>query len=269
MATKHSFSAGKLAVVCVADLRIDEGIQRRLTPTWIKRHVPIFDAKSIGKICVSRRADGGLYVIDGQHRTGLLRAVGYSDKSIEVELFEGMTRADEAALFKSRNDRRSVRAFDIFKSSVVAEDTSAAAIVSIVRSHGLSISDQKRDGTISAVKSLEFVFSGANVVGAPEGAKALDKTIGTIKAAWGSATAGFDGLIISGIGLVYLRYADLIDQKALATRLSSIAGGPSALRSNAKALSAMNGRQFPRNVAQLVVDLYNQRRRSGCIENWS
>ena len=260
--------ASKFGAVLVSELNIDPAAQRKLSMHWVKDHVDEFDVDQLGYIVVNRRADGKWYVVDGQHRTELMRAVGWGDQRIHAELFEGLTQREEAELFNARNDRRALRKFDHFRISVTAGDERATDISGIVAAAGLSITDQQTDGGVTAVDKLEKIYEGGGITSVREGRAALQRTLIAIKHAWGTSPAGFNGAILHGLGLVQLRYNGAIDQKALATKLGPVKGGAPGLLGNARALREMSGRPVHHCVASIVVDLYNKGRRAGKLDDW-
>jgi hypothetical protein len=257
-----------LRYVNISELRIDPEAQRRLDPNWVKAHVSKFDPDQLGYIVVNKRADGKLYVIDGQHRVELLRAVGWGDQSIQCECFDGQTQANEAALFLRRNDRKSVRTFDKFRVSVTSGDDMHTDIDRIVRHQGLTVSDQCLEGHVVAVAALQRVYSGAGIGSAKEGPAALARTLKTIQRAWGKGASGFQGHLISGLGMVQLRYNGKLDQEALAEKLAPFPGGAPGLLGKAKAIQDMRGRPLHHCVASVIVDTYNKGRRVGKVQDW-
>lgn len=267
-ASKLTRHASKFGMVLVTDLNIDPAAQRKMSMPWVRAHVDAFDVDQLGYIVVNEREDGKLYVVDGQHRVELMRAVGWGDQRIHAEVFHGLTQKEEAELFNARNDRRAVRKFDHFRISVTAGDQMSCDITRVVSECGLAISDQQTDGSISAVDKLEKIYNGAGITSSREGRPALSRTLSVIKHAWGTSPAGFNGALIHGIGLVQLRYNGAIDQKALSTKLAPLKGGAPGLLGNARALREMTGRPVHHCVASLVVDIYNKGRRTGKLDDW-
>ena len=267
-ASKPGRHTSKFGTVAVSDLNIDPSAQRRLSTQWVKERVDSFDVDQLGYIVVNKRADGKLYVVDGQHRRELMCAVGLGDQRVHAEIFEGLTQKEEALLFRARNDRRAVRKFDLFRVSVTAGDARACEISAVVSGLGLVISDQQGDGCVSAVDALENIYEGGGIASSREGRSALGRTLSTIKESWGTSAAGFNGALLHGIGLVQLRYNGSIDQKAMATKLGPVKGGAPGLLGNARSLREMSGRPVHHCVAAIVVDLYNKGRRAGRIDDW-
>lgn len=267
-ANKAGRQGSKFGTVLVSDLNIDRNAQRKLSMQWVNAHVEGFDVDQLGYIVVNRRANGKLYVVDGQHRVELIRAVGWGDQKVHAELFEGLNQREEAELFEARNDRRAVRKFDRFRISVTAGDAAATEITKTVESVGLCVSDQKVDGAITAVDKLEKIYEGCGITSVKEGRGALARTLKTIKDAWGTSPAGFNGVILHGLGMVQLRYNGQIDQTALATKLAPVKGGAPGMLGNARVMSEMSGRPVHHCVAAIIVDLYNRRRHTGKLDDW-
>lgn len=262
---KTSSSYGWLRI---AEMKVDPRAQRLLRRVWVKRHVSQFDANQIGTIVISRRRDGSLWIIDGQHRVELLRSVGWGDQSVYCEIFDGLTVQEEAALFLKRNDKISVRTFDKFQVSLTEQDETACAIAKIVTGVGLSIAEGSRDGSVSAVSALLHLYGGAGVGSEQDGAAALKKTLQTINAAWGNPAANFQGQVIEGIGLVHLRYGSKVDQGALVSTLSKIGGGAVGLLGQAKGLRETHGGSLPYAVGAAIALRYNRGRRAGKLDSW-
>lgn len=267
-APKPTKQASKFGMVLVSELNVDPSAQRKLSRQWVNEHVDTFDVDQLGYIVVNQRDDDKLYVVDGQHRVELMRAVGWGDQKIHAELFFGLSLPEEAELFNARNDRRAVRRFDSFRISVTAGDARACDITRIVHQQGLMVTDSQQDGGITAVDKLEKIYDGAGIASQREGAAALSRTLSVIKSAWGESPAGFNGALLHGIGMVQIRYNGAIDQKALANKLAPVKGGAPGLLGNARALREMSGRPVNHCVASIVVDLYNKGRRAGKLDDW-
>jgi hypothetical protein len=266
--SKEPHGSSTLRFVAVSEMRIDAEAQRRLDPNWVKAHVSKFDPEQLGYIVVNRRSDGHYYVIDGQHRVELLRAVGWGDQQIQCECFDGQTQPQEAALFLRRNDRKSVRPYDKFRVAVTAGEDIPCDIDRIVRHQGLTISDQATEGHVVAVAALQRVYTGAGIASPKDGPAALARTLRTLQRAWGKGASAYQGHIIGGLGMVQLRYNGKLDQDALADKLAPFAGGAPGLLGKAKAVADMRGRPLHHCVAAVIVDAYNRGRRNGKVQDW-
>lgn len=255
-------------MVPVSELNIDPEAQRKLNPGWVKAHVSIFDADLLGYILVNKRANGKMYVVDGQHRVELLRAVGWGDQNIHAEYREGLTQAEEAAWFRGRNDGKPIPPFDKFRVRITEGEPIACAINKIVTDHGLALSDQAKNGHIVAVAALESVYRGGGIASQKEGARALSDSLRAVIKAWGDQPSSVSGKIIQSIGLVELRYNGAIDQKALADKLAPFPGGAPGLLGKGKAMQEVRGKPLHHCIASIVVDVYNKGRRVGKLDAW-
>lgn len=264
---QHSSS---FKMVAIAELNIDPEAQRKLSRAWVDKHAPEFDVEQLGYIVVNRRggAGGTMFVVDGYHRVELMRAVGWGDQRIHAEVFEGMNQAQEARLFIARNDRRSVRRYDIFRIGVTGRDPDALAICKVVQDFGLVISDNSSDGHIVAVDALERLYEGAGIASKREGLTALKHTLNTVTQAWGRQGTALHGTVLLGIGLVQLRYSKEIDQKDLIKKLGPFPGGGSGLLGRARTMKELNGKNIYHCIAALVVDQYNKGRRETRLDPW-
>ena len=255
-------------MVNVAELNVDPEAQRKLSPTWVKARVPTFDAEQLGYVVLNRRSDGKYYIVDGQHRAALMRAIGWGDQKILAEVFEGLNQAEEAALFNARNDRKAVRKFDKFRISIVAGNPVSCAIDRIVREHGLLLSDQLRDGHITAVDALERVYNGAGIASPKAGPKALAHALSVVVGAWGNQPSSVNGKIILALGVVFLRYDGTVNENDLAKKLAPFPGGAPGLIGKGRSMQELRGRQLHHCIAAIIVDIYNKGRRVEKLEAW-
>jgi hypothetical protein len=124
-------------------LLIDETYQRGLdmpaSQALIRRIAVHWDWGLCQPLFVARRADGGLYVVDGQHRLAAAKLRGdIWQLPCVVSAFEDA--ASEAAAFVALNqERRPLSKLQIFKAAVAAGDSEAASIVAAVEGAGLKI----------------------------------------------------------------------------------------------------------------------------------
>lgn len=254
--------------VLISDVTVDPEAQRTVSLAWVKAHIQKFDPEQLGYIVVNRRANGKLFIIDGQHRVELLRAVGWGDQLVHSEYFDGLTQAQEAALFNSRNDRKSVSPVDKFRIGVIAGDPIACDINRIVNEHKLVVSNQVNVGRVVAVKALQRVYNGGGIVSEKEGPTALANTLKVIVLAWGDQPSSLNGKIIEGVGLMQLRYNGKFQQKALVEKLAPFPGGAPGIVGKAGAMRELRGRPMPHCVASIIVDIYNKGRRTNKLDEW-
>lgn len=247
--TTHTERVSRLQWVPIAEMRVSPLAQREYRPAKAERMAAAFDLEAIGYPVVSVR-DGHFYIVDGQHRIGALKLIGYGDQNVECEVYAGLDEAGEARLFRRRNDRTAIRPFDLFKVRITGQDPAACAIDKIVRKEGLRVGQSQEDGTIAAVTALEKVYD--------KGPDVLCRSLRIIRDSFGGRA--LKGEVIEGVGLVCHKYnGDLDDQSAI-DRLGRLNGGVNGLLHNASLLHKQTGRPRADCVAGAVVEVVNRGR---------
>jgi hypothetical protein len=258
----------KIEWLPVCELKVDPEGQRALNKTWVAQKAKEFDPDKIGLIVVNRRRGGSTYIIDGQHRVAIILALGWDDQKIECEVFTGLSLEEEAAIFLWRNDRRAVRPYDSFRIRVRAKESVACDIKSIVERAGLTIENHGGGAaSVCAVSAMERIYLGAGV-NKNYGPKALADTLNIIIEAWGKQSTNFPGVLIEGLGLVKLRYGGNVNVGVLIKRMAKAIGGVPGLIGRARTSKEIHGQSVPRNVAAVIVDLYNRGKREKKLESW-
>lgn len=253
--------AGKLKI-------INPHAQRATDYAWVAKREPEYNTAKLGVISVSRHPSGDLHVIDGMHRVTLTQRVMGKDFLLDCEVFDGLTPKQEARLFLDRNDRKAVSVYSRFRASLTAEDETALGIVNILDALGLTHGDQKRAGTVCAVAALQRVYLLTDRNGQQTGKIALNRALLVLQRAFGDGASSFEGHLIEGMGLLYVRYGSKIETDRLTEKLASFKGGAPGLLGQARALRELKGTSVSRCVAATVADIYNKGRRAGSLGDW-
>lgn len=158
---------GSLPVLqyCAPDqLRIDESYQRSLetgpSQTLIRRIAVHWDWGLCQPLIVARRVDGGLYVVDGQHRLAAARLRG-DIWQLPCVVASYRNAEEEAASFVALNQqRRPLSRLDIFKAALAAGDDDARTIVGAIEAAGLRLASSSNlelsaRGSLSNVGGLQ------------------------------------------------------------------------------------------------------------------
>lgn len=254
--------------VPISEMRFDPRVNRKLRQSRVDSIAANFDPEKVGIIHLSHRGDGSYIVIEGQHRVRALVQLGWTDQRMESKVYEGLTVAEEAERMLALNDKLTVSRIDEFLIAVVASDPEAVAINNIVRDAGLVIDGQSRDGVINCVAALEKVYRGESQSADAAHPKVLGQVLDVVTSAWGRTKAAGQGDIIQGVGLVLHRYGDQVELDRLITKLAPVPGGPAGLIGRARAAREYRGGSVARNVAAIVVEVYNKGRRQGALSDW-
>lgn len=242
-----------------SELTIVFAVQREAIDAWVRSLSRQFDIEAIGDIHVSKRSDGTLAVVDGQHRILALRQLGYDDLGVWCHVYEDKTPEEECDLFLKLNNRRNVTAADKFRIGVGAGLEDCVAINSLLRERGLAVTGEaQRIGAspISCAATLRSYWSKAQRE--RTGPQALAGALDVALAAWGPEGDSLHQSIIGGLSELFLDNA-WIDSKHLADKLAK-AGSPGRLIGKAKARYEYERSSLSRCMAKVIADIYNSRR---------
>lgn len=244
----------------VGDLWIDPNVQRRLKPARIAKMAEKFNPDALGTLTTSFRSPRRIHTIDGQHRYRLCELVSYTGTFMTME-YHGLTIPEEAALFRLLNATEKVSRIDTFLIACVEQDPNAVRLAGFLADHGWSVGSSAAEGRLSAIGSLERVFNLD-----PE---AADAALAVLTKAYGHRPSAVQGPFIEGLGRMLARYGRDVDLDDLAKRLAGVPGGPDGLVGNARGQQLTRTGNLSTQVARVVTNLYNQRRRTTAIPEWS
>lgn len=134
-----------------SELHIDDSYQRSIetgpSQSLIDRIARNWDWRMCLPLVVSKRDDGSLYVIDGQHRLAAAQRRGdIPFLPCCVSVYRGVE--DEAAMFVAMNrQRRQMNRLDDFHAAQAGGDDDARAIGDIIRSVGFTVSRKTGSAT--------------------------------------------------------------------------------------------------------------------------
>ncbi|MGX7896873.1 DUF6551 family protein [Tsuneonella sp. HG222] len=147
-----------------SELSVDASYQRstegRASEALIRRIAQYWNWDLCLPLVVSRRPDGALMVIDGQHRLQAARL--RSDISqLPCMVKEYASAADEAASFVHLNqERKPLSGLDLFKAALASEDPTASAVMAAIAAAGLSLAPHEnyaswKPGMVSNIGGIQ------------------------------------------------------------------------------------------------------------------
>jgi hypothetical protein len=244
-------------MVAVELLLVDHNYQRDLTAK-VRNIVENFRPWAIGIIAVSKRANGDLFVVDGQHRVEASKRLGHL--KLEAHVYENLTPAMEADLFVWLNSKANMRAWYDFNSRVKASHPDHVAMEKMLASIGHSACS----GRFQAVRVAEWIYRGAGGR-SDDGPSLLKSALGVYVASWrpllelAETKAAIDGSVLHALAAVLAVHVDLVDPKDMSGKLAKTT--PAALIGQARALSVA-GPVWSR-ISFFIVARYNAGRRGG------
>jgi hypothetical protein len=240
--------------IYLSEMGVTPAAQRKYQKAHAARIAAEFDLEALGSPVVNRR-DDAWWIVDGQHRVGALKILGWHEatpsapkgQQVLCEVYYGLTEAQEADLFLRRDARKSVPPIDRYKIAVTAGWADETAVNKLVESLGLHVGIGSQ--YIQASSTLLKVYRAG-------GETALGRTLIIINEAYGET--GFKAPIIEGIGLVITRYGNLATTERITEALQKAAGGWSGLDQKANQLKRSTGNSKGGCVAASVVEYINR-----------
>ncbi|MBW5480689.1 DUF6551 family protein [Streptomyces bambusae] len=244
--------------VPVRDLTIDPQAQRTLNEKRAQNIANNLVREAVGSIIVSKRADGDLYIVDGQHRWRACVLAGIS--TIMAEVHYGLTQAQEAILFLIKNrESHKPRAIDEYHVGLTGGVPLFVDTDRILKKHNLTLGSSSTNG-VGAVSGVLQIMD-------RHGAQVFDRTLTVAEEAWGRSAESWDGMLLGGLGTFIGRHGDLVDDKELARKIMDL-GTAAKWRSEILSQSSRGGFNNSgtgsrvTTAYRLVVNAWNKGRRA-------
>jgi Family of unknown function (DUF6551) len=184
----------------VNELKIDPRYQRVLQESKVKRMIVDWSDDEAGVIEVSRRSNGDLIVMDGQHRMIAARRLGITH--LRALVHDGMTYPAEARLFVRLNtERTKPNKLSTFNGRIQAEDPVAIGVRDAILEAGFTIATSagghaNKAGRIVSVDPCERLY----LLGL------LPETLRIVKTVWPDDPQAITAAILSGVGAMLYCY---------------------------------------------------------------
>ncbi|MGC5001163.1 DUF6551 family protein [Streptomyces sp. DT203] len=196
--------------VAVSDLKIDPQAQRTLNEGRAQRIAENIVPEAIGLIMLSQRDDGGLYIVDGQHRARACQLAGIH--TVMAEIHHGLTQDQEAILFLIKNrESHKPKPIDEYHVGLTGGVSLFVDTDRVLKKNNLTLGSTSTNGVgaVSGVLRITERF----------GAPILDRTLWVAEAAFDRSAETWDGMILGGIGQFLGRWGDIVDDKELARKM--------------------------------------------------
>ncbi|AXG77883.1 ParB/RepB/Spo0J family partition protein [Streptomyces paludis] len=196
--------------VSIKDLNIDPQAQRTLNERRAQNIANNIVSEALGSVIISKRPDGDLYIVDGQHRWRACALAGIP--TIRAEIHYGLTQAQEAILFLIKNrESHKPRPIDEYHVGLTGGVPLFVDTDRILDKHGLTLGSTSTNGVGAVSGVLQIVDR--------YGASIFDRTLTVAEEAWDRSTETWDGMLLGGIGAFLGRWGDLVDDKELAKKI--------------------------------------------------
>jgi hypothetical protein len=209
----------RLERVAVSSLNVDyappygEGYARPLSEGRLRQLRRDWDPLAVSPITLSRRRDGSLWVIDGNHR----RVVAF-DKGLQqlpAMVHSGLERATEADLYTKLGTVLGQTPWTRFQAKLIAGNPAALDIVKIAERFDLEVNANGHiDGRVQAVARLEWIYGR----GGPDG---LNWVLGFLTSAFNGERESLGEMQLEGSFGFYLRYGEKVQREEIARLLGA------------------------------------------------
>jgi len=241
--------AGTIEVVALADLKVDPVYQRDLTAEFVERLANNWDIITAGTIVVSKRPDGYLYIVDGQHRAAA--AVRAGETHILAQVVNEPSAEEEARLRLRGNVKRTDRVFEVFRARLASKDETALAIERILLDFSTQINMVPTTNTgINAVTAVEKLYNLDKGVSLITVLTMMKKLFGEIRPEIASSD------MLKGVTWFLGQHGDKVDMERF-ERMFKLTG-PAALSRSARAHKASLGGSLWVNTYRALVTMYNE-----------
>lgn len=211
----------------VGELLIDASYQRSIdtaaSQTLIRKIAMFWDWGLCQPLAVSRRPDGALTIVDGQHRAAAARMRG-DIPHLPCVITSYANSGDEAAAFVALNQmRRPLSALDLFKAALAAEDAEATLIMRAMSDAGLSLAKHSnytawRVGDVANIGGIQRYWRRA-------GEAPVRLALAALARAWPNEVLRYAGSAFPGFAAVALDETRLRAEPAvLVAELAALAG---------------------------------------------
>jgi hypothetical protein len=251
----------------VNELEVDRRVQRTARRTSrVEYLVKNWNDDHAGLVYVSHRANGANVIIDGDHRNEAKRILTDNNGQIFCRVFEGLTLAEEGAMFIDLNPGNTPSVIDKYRVDVTREEEQATRIDGIVHGRGFTVDNNAANAHINAVNALRALDNLSIKIEAEP--HLLDMTLLVISRAWGNDRFGVQSATLTGIGRLISEHGARIDLDVLIDKLRGYKGGPQGLLAQARQLASIRGIKASMAVADLITSEYNRGRTRNSLPPW-
>jgi hypothetical protein len=242
------------------NLIIDARYQRPLSPAHLRRLNKQFQQHLVGYILVSQRPDGSCAILDGQHRTQVLRSRGVLTARCSV--YEGLTPEQEAEIFTATNRARlTTSAKDYFRARHFAGDPTCRSIQDIATTCGVILgsatpSHSRNSAVTMAYACVENIYLTC-------GARNLFDVFTFARTVWPDKAEALRCDMLYGLSRFLREFPDERTQVALRKKAQHVHPINVLADAAVYARSARSPQEGGYPVAQVLVDVYNLGRHEG------
>jgi hypothetical protein len=255
-AEKLGLPLPELELIKPSRVTYDPRVQRPEEPRKLADITDNFEPAAINVVSMSRRKNGVLVCIDGQHRMKAAVANEY-DEEVYANVFEGLTMQQEAKLFRLLNNTSKVGAMALFNVAVTEKQPQALAIQAILDKHDLVMTN----GDFAAISTARRVVE-------IHGVAALDWALQVVITTWGKGKQTLDGRLIESLAMLYTRSHEILDTESLTEKMTQVPQGLYGLLGRARTVRELKRGRIQVCLVEVLIGLYNSGKRKNLLPEW-
>ncbi len=196
--TKKQTPSIRFEEVAAGLVKFDQAFNRILIMSWVTFLSTNWNPSSLGVIHVSRRSDGSLVGLDGQHRVNATILARGSSYMMNALVYEGLTPQEEAKMVLILNDQKTFSQYAKYNASITSGEEWAIAIKQVFAQYGMT--------PPRAIKACKDAWSKG----------VLEPTISVLHTACGVRSEAYSNAMLKGTARFFERYAEEeVDQAQL------------------------------------------------------
>lgn len=264
-------ASSEIREVEISKLRVDYSYQRDPSEKLVDEISNDWDSVAAELITVSNRGvrkegdvDGGLWIVNGQHRAKAAQKRGHT--KIWARVIDLRKEEDPAALeagFRLKTNRKlSDRPLERFKAQLRSHDQESEAIVKILSFFGAEINTQPTpDVGINCISTIESLYR------LDEDGGLLKDSLGVVKDTWEYVGGkNIKAELLKGICWFVEKHANESDRGRLVSKMKG--AGIANIENRARTMGLTMGGAMWVNYYRVIVDLYNEQLRDKNRLQW-
>ncbi|MBR2741099.1 MAG: hypothetical protein IKD87_10590 [Oscillospiraceae bacterium] len=199
----------------IKNLVSNQDYQRNLSQAHIQRAAANFDLYQINPVKVSRR-DGINYVFNGQHTIEIVALVsGSRETPVWCMIYDDLSYQHEADIFANQMKFvKPLSPYEVFMANIEAGSDKQLIIRDMVESYGLRIDTKTLPCTITAVSTLESIYT-------KYGYHVLDHVLHLCTATWEGEVNSMSANMLNAVAKLYLAYGESMNDELFIEKLGA------------------------------------------------
>lgn len=242
-------ATSEIKAVSLSSLNVDRAYQRDVSMSLVEQIRTQWDEVASELILVSKREDGTLWIVNGQHRAAAAGLRG--DAKIWARVVQGLGPEQEAALRLKTNVRLGDRPLERFRAQLCAGDPESVSIQRIVEGVGSKVNEStSSDEGINAIAAVESIYRVDEGSLLKETLEFLRETFGEVGGKFATST------LMRSVAWFILKHRDSANMERLGAQLKGM--GPAAFDRHARTIAATMSGPLWLNAYRSMVELYNE-----------